>query len=362
MHSRDLLLDRFARTGRNHPYLSVTVNSICDLDCVFCKPRCMEDYGPKDRALSVKDFTEIARAAGNWGVRKVHVSGGEPTLRPDIRPILSALREGLGPGCTVGVTSHGNLRRGLSVEDLAEAGLTNLNVSLHSLDVGRSSTIMGGGTPSRSLETIQRALRIGLNVKVNCVVQRTYIADALDVVELARDLPIAVRLIELQKIGPARALFMREFVSEGEMREQMEEVLSGATDFPRSRLGVRSSGKYLSPKGWAGTIGFISNTSCASCSDANRIKITPTGVARPCVLHNRDIELKAYINEQRLDEVFEHLFASMLGRNENPAWGGVHHIDYDLRWDRVVRPSAKRVLPMIIEGGVEMSDRGQQKE
>ncbi|MET8740804.1 GTP 3',8-cyclase MoaA [Streptomyces sp. NPDC004728] len=337
----------FAATGRNHPYLAFTLNSLCNLDCVFCKPRCMPDYGHKDRPLAVSDYAAIAAEASAWKIRKAHCSGGEPTLRADILDVIAGLADGLGPDAAIGMTSHGNLRRGLSVEKLHSAGLTYLNLSLHSLDPDRSAEIMGGGDPRITRRTLDTALALGLRVKINCVLQRTYLDDAFAVAELARDLPIAVRLIELQNIGPAQALFDAEFISEAEVRDRLHEWFSNAGEVRRDELGVRSPGQYLRPDGWAGSIGFISNSSCATCSDANRIKITPTGVARPCILHNRDIPLKPHLAEGTLGNAFAHLFQAMLDRNTNDAWQGFHYVDYDLRWDRMERPEGAPVLPVL---------------
>ncbi|MET9153204.1 GTP 3',8-cyclase MoaA [Streptomyces griseoflavus] len=337
----------FAATGRNHPYLAFTLNSLCNLDCVFCKPRCMPDYGHKDRPLTVSDYAAIAAEAGAWKIKKAHCSGGEPTLRADILDVIAGLADGLGPKAAIGMTSHGNLRRGLSVEKLQNAGLTYLNLSLHSLDLDRSAEIMGGGDPRITRRTLDTALALGLRVKINCVLQRTYLDDAFAVAELARDLPIAVRLIELQNIGPAQALFDTEFISEAEVRDRLHEWFANAGEVRRDELGVRSPGQYLRPDGWAGSIGFISNSSCATCSDANRIKITPTGVARPCILHNRDIPLKPHLAEDTLGDAFAHLFQAMLDRNANDAWQGFHYVDYDLRWDRMERPEGAPVLPVL---------------
>ncbi|PNG93458.1 radical SAM protein [Streptomyces malaysiensis] len=343
---RDLLA-AFAATGRNHPYLAFTLNSLCNLDCVFCKPRCMPDYGHKDRPLNVADYAAIAREAGAWQVEKAHCSGGEPTLRADILDVIGALADGLGPDASIGLTSHGNLRKGLSIDRFHQAGLTYLNVSLHSLDPSRSATIMGGGDPHQARTTIDRALALGLKVKINCVLQRTYLNDAFEVAELAKSLPIAVRLIELQNIGPAQALFDTEFVSEAEARGHLIKWFADAGEISRGDLGVRSPGRYLQPMGWTGSIGFISNSSCATCSDANRIKITPTGVARPCILHNRDIPLKPHLADGTLSSAFGHLFRAMLERNSNEAWQGFHYVDYDLRWDRMERPESAPVLPVL---------------
>lgn len=343
---REQLRAQFAATGRNHPYLAFTLNSICDRDCVFCKPRCVEDYGPKDRPLQVADYQSIAREAGLWGVRKAHLSGGEPTLRTDVLGIVASLRDGLGADAKIGITTHGNLRRSLSVERLHAAGLTYINVSIHSLDPKRSADIMGGGDSTRAVGTMRTALDLGLQVKVNCVLQRSYLDDAFGVLDLARKLPISVRLIELQDIGPATLLFPTEFISEAEVTQRLTDLYADAGDVSRTALGVRSPGRYIQPAGWAGNFAFISNSSCATCSDANRIKITPTGVARPCILHNRDLELRHYLDGSGLHEAFAHLFTAILERDANPAWRGYHYVDYDLRWDRIERPKGVAVLPL----------------
>jgi GTP 3',8-cyclase len=343
---REQLRARFAATGRNHPYLAFTVNSICDRDCVFCKPRCVEDYGPKDKPLQVADYQAIADEAGLWGVRKAHLSGGEPTLRTDILGIIAALREGLGAAAKIGITTHGNLRRSLSVERLHETGLTYINVSIHSLNPKHSADIMGSGDPAHALGTVRTALALGLQVKVNCVLQRSYLDDAFAVLDLARELPISVRLIELQDIGPATLLFPKEFISEAEVTQRLSTLYADAGDVSRAALGVRSPGRYVQPAGWAGNFAFISNSSCATCSDANRIKITPTGVARPCILHNQDLELRDHLDGSGLHAAFAHLFTAILGRDANPAWRGYHYVDYDLRWDRIERPKGVAVLPL----------------
>lgn len=240
-YHRDLVA-AFAATGRNHPYLAFTLNSLCNLDCVFCKPRCMPDYGHKDRPLTASDYAAIAAEAGAWKIRKAHCSGGEPTLRADILDVIAGLADGLGPDSAIGMTSHGNLRRGLSVEKLHRAYSTYLNLSLHSLDPTRSAAIMGGGDPRTTRRTLDTALSLGLRVKVNCVLQRTYLDDAFAVAELARDLPIAVRLIELQNIGPAQALFDTEFISEADVRSRLHEW------FANSRRGPPGPARRPQPR------------------------------------------------------------------------------------------------------------------
>ncbi|MFE0219678.1 radical SAM protein, partial [Streptomyces albidoflavus] len=100
----------FAATCRNHPYLAFTLNSLCNLDCVFCKPRCMPDYGHKDRPLTASDYAAIAAEAGVWKIRKAHYSGGEPTLRADILDVIAGLADRRRPRAAVGKTRPRNQR------------------------------------------------------------------------------------------------------------------------------------------------------------------------------------------------------------------------------------------------------------
>ena len=76
-------------------------------------------------------------------------------------------------------------------------------------------------------------------------------------------------------------------------------------------------------------------------------------MARPCVLHNRDIELREHLADGTVDAAFAHLFEAIIGRDANPAWTGFHYIDYDLRWDRVERPKGAVVLPLTPVGVTE---------
>src|SRR5690606_16471593 len=128
---------------------------------------------------------------------------------------------------------------------------------------------------------------------------------------------------------------------EADVRDRLHQCITTAGEVPRDQLGVRSPGQYLRPGGWAGSIGLTANPSCATCSDATRIKIAPTAAARPCILHDRDVPPRPHT------AAVAHLLQAMLNRNTNPAWQGFHYVDYDLRWDRMERPERTPVLPLL---------------
>lgn len=328
--SKDEILDKYKKSGRNWPFLAFTINSFCNRQCIFCDAK-----NEVSDILTIDQYREIARVSNEWNISKAHLSGGEPTIRKDVVQILHVLNEELrSANKQLGITTNGSCSYEL-IDQMISAGLTNINFSLHSLNESNYKKIMGNGSPDDTVEKVKYCISRGLKVKVNCTLLRSYTSDAIDMLELARNYPIDLRFVELQEIGPAVDFFDTEFISEDEFC-MLPEVLSvlknrvGEKD--RQVIGVRSPGKYIRIKDWEGTFAFISNTSRPVCADGNRLKITPTGRLRPCTLENCDINLKEHFGKD-LDNVYQRVFYTMLNRDSNPCHRGFHYIDYNLRWD-----------------------------
>lgn len=324
-----LIREKFLRTKRNIPYLALTVNSVCNRDCLFCSPS-----NNKEEHLDLKDYQMIAREAACWGIKKAHISGGEPTLKRGIVQIIQILKEELGSQSQVNITTHGNIPQRL-INEMHEAGIDHINFSLHSLDPQNYREIMGGGNPDITIERIDLALNLGIKVKINAVIMRSYLDDTFSLLELARKRNIAIRFIELQEIGPAKKIFGKEFVSQDEFIQRAGLLLMDKNEVERTSLKVRAPGKYFNYEGWKGSVSFISNTSRPFCGDGNRIKITPNGYARPCTLNERDIYLGDYIDNNDLSSAFTYLFNCILNRDNDSCHRGFHYIDYDLRWENI---------------------------
>ncbi|MBO4616104.1 MAG: radical SAM protein [Lachnospiraceae bacterium] len=331
LFSREELLEKYKATGRNHPFLAFTVNSFCNRNCIFCDAKNHED-----KILNLEDYRKIAQAANRWGVTKAHLSGGEPTIRKEIVEIARIMDEELkGPKKQIGITTNGSLSFEL-IDKLIDAGVNTFNFSVHSLDKDNYESIMGAGDPEDVMKKVRHCLERGVRTKVNCTLMRSYLGDALEIIRLAKDLPLDVRLVELQYIGPAVNFFDKEFISETETLQQpgFREIMEHAYETKdRKKIGVRSPGTYYLIDGWKGSFGFISNTSRPFCADGNRIKITPSGRVRPCTIECADLDLETYLKEDKMDDVFKYLFLNYLNRDVNPNHRGYHYIDVDLRWD-----------------------------
>lgn len=334
MYSREELLERFIKTGKTHPALNFTANSTCNRQCIFCDAKNVEG-----KLLSPNQYKAIAAEANLWNITKASLSGGEPTLRKDIVEVVSALNEGLSSSKKqIGITTNGSLSYA-KLDSLIEAGLTSINFSIHSLNTENYKKIMGGGNPKDIIEKIEYCLSKGLQVKVNCTLMRSYIQDAYEMILLAKRLPISVRLIELQYIGPAKNFFDSEFVSESEMKKtpMFREIMKNNYSMgDRKQLGVRTPGIYHKIDGWKGMFSFISNTSHPICIGCNRIKITPSGRLRACILDYADVDLIPFLLENKLDEAFKYMFMNFIELDNNPYHKGYHYIDYNLRWNNYV--------------------------
>lgn len=89
---------------------------------------------PKKELLDTTEILKLARLFVGNGINKIRLTGGEPSIRPDLPEIVRELNELRPAGLkNIGMTSNGvALLRKLKV--LRESGLDALNLSLDTLD------------------------------------------------------------------------------------------------------------------------------------------------------------------------------------------------------------------------------------
>lgn len=101
----------------------------------YCMPAEGVPLCGRNELLSRDELSRLLRLFAALGVRKVRLTGGEPTLRPDLADVVRevAATEGI---ATVAMTSNGvALARRLPA--LRRAGLSALNLSLDTLRADR---------------------------------------------------------------------------------------------------------------------------------------------------------------------------------------------------------------------------------
>ena len=155
-------------SGRRIHYLRVSVTDRCNLRCTYCMPEEGVPFVPHERILSFERIASVVSAAAGLGFDKIRLTGGEPLVRKGIADLVSML-SGIDGIRSLAMTTNGTLLAPIAAE-LAQRGLSSINVSLDSLDPERYALVTRGGKLQSALEGIRAAQAAGLPVKLNVVV------------------------------------------------------------------------------------------------------------------------------------------------------------------------------------------------
>jgi len=276
------LLDSF---GRSINYLRISVTDRCNLRCLYCMPPEGVTRIPHREILTYEEIQTVAHAAAELGMNRIRITGGEPLVRAELPKLVRMLSqiEGIEE---LFLTTNGTLLKRHAPE-LKRAGLTRVNISLDTLKADKFRHITRLGELKDVLEGIEAARDAGLHpVKINTVVMRGINDDeVLDFAKMTYKDGWHVRLIELM---PFKGV--AEFVPSFELRQHIE--LLGKLETCTHLIGSGPA-MYYRLSGAAGTIGFISPvTELSFCSRCNRMRLTPDGRLRPCLLAEDEIDLK----------------------------------------------------------------------
>ncbi|MDP2718999.1 MAG: GTP 3',8-cyclase MoaA [Dehalococcoidia bacterium] len=269
-------------------YMRISVTDRCNLRCIYCMPEegiCLNDQ--KDM-LSYEEIFTLARAAAATGITKVRITGGEPLVRLGIVSLVEMLSK-INEIDDLSLTTNGLLLRRYAT-GLKNAGLKRVNVSLDTLRENKFKTITRGQGLEDVLKGIEAAKEAGLlPVKINVVVLRGINDD--EILDFARKTLTSdwnVRFIEFMPFG-SQQMDENRLVTVTEIRERL------ATFGPLIPVtGTQGGGpaKYYRFSGGKGSIGFISPVTEHFCFSCNRLRLTSTGMLRPCLLDEYEINLR----------------------------------------------------------------------
>ena len=189
------------RYGRVIDYLRVSVTDRCNFRCVYCMPPDGIPSVSHDDILRYEELLRLIRIFAELGIKHIRLTGGEPTVRRGLVKLVREIHDM--PGIeTISMTTNGFLLPTL-LDDLKDAGLSSVNISLDTLKEERFDEITRTqGNLPQVLDAIHLAEESGLNTKVNCVAMRGVNDDELaDIASLAKDRDIGVRFIEYMPIG-----------------------------------------------------------------------------------------------------------------------------------------------------------------
>ncbi|MDQ6633221.1 MAG: GTP 3',8-cyclase MoaA [Gemmatimonadota bacterium] len=283
------LRDQF---GRTIEYLRISVTDKCNFRCRYCMPLEGLPWLPKADILSYEEITEVVSQLSEMGLRRIRLTGGEPTIRPQLSTLVRMLRAV--PTVEDIALSTNGVKLPALASELAVAGLDRVNISADSLQADRIVAIARrdlGFDPVRAAEAAQAA---GLApIKLNVVVMRGMNDDeVVDFARLTVEHPWHVRFIELMPVGEMESLTEEHVVPSDEILRRIRSVygaLEPAAGPPRGN----GPATYSRIPGAQGTIGVITPMTHTYCGSCNRVRLTADGRLRTCLFGDHEVDLRA---------------------------------------------------------------------
>ena len=305
------MLENVVKDKYERPILSlrITLTNRCNVNCLYCHHDGM--VKSKDEMTADELYT-ICKIAKKIGVRKIRLSGGEPLLKKDIVEIVSKIAS-LGFK-DISMTTNGILLEKYA-QDLKDAGLDRVNVSLDTLDRKTFKLITKKDYLEDAKKGILKAVEVGLYpVKINMVIMKDINQNEIkDMFKFCKENDIVLQLIELiESENCDDDKFSEDYHYK---LDDIENELADIADDVREREFMQGRKKYYINGGEIEVVKPVDNAKfCANCS---RLRITPDGKIKPCLLRNDNlVELISHVRNGESEEKLEEIFINGINKRE----------------------------------------------
>jgi cyclic pyranopterin phosphate synthase len=268
-----------------------------------------------DNILSYKEIVKLTNIFVGLGVEKIRVTGGEPTIRPKIEGLISALSEINGIK-SISMTTNGLLLSDNKAKKLKQVGLEGVNISLDTFRADRFKSICGIDGVGKVLASIKAVDYAGLKLKINTVVIRGWNEDeVIDFVRFARNTRYTVRFIEFMPLDGTGIWAPDLVVSKKEMVKMINTEVNNLV--PLHNNTTSEPATLYSFADGKGTIGFIPSMTEPFCKYCDRIRITSDGRLLTCLFEKPGYDLKSLLREGKSDsEITRYILESMQKKPE----------------------------------------------
>lgn len=302
----DFTLDKYERPIVS---LRITLTNRCNVNCLYCH----HDGMVKSRdEMTADELYTICKIAKKLGVKKIRLSGGEPLLKKDIVEIVEKIASL--DFKDISMTTNGILLEKYA-QDLKDAGLDRVNVSLDTLDRKTFEFITKKDYLEDAKRGIIKAVEVGLYpVKINMVIMKDINQNEIDdMFEFCKEHDIVLQLIELIE---SENCDDDKFSADYHYKlDDIESELADIADEVHERKFMQGRKKYYIDGGEIEVVKPVDNASfCAKCS---RLRITPDGKIKPCLLRNDNlVELISYVRNGESEEKLEEIFINGINNRE----------------------------------------------
>lgn len=245
------------------------------------------DLTPKSSLLTTEEIIHLAKIFVEQGVRKIRLTGGEPTIRKDLTDIIGKLKA-IPNLENVGITTNG-LVLTRQLVNYHRAGLDAINISLDTLQPKKYEEITRRKGWERVIAGIDLAIQLGYKPKVNCVVMKDFNDNEVcDFVAMTQDRDVDIRFIEYMPFS-GNEWKTKKMISFKQMTDQIKEKFPEFKALPN---GPNDTSKAFHVPGFKGQVGFITSMTEHFCGSCNRLRITADGNLKVCLFGNTEVSLR----------------------------------------------------------------------
>lgn len=292
--------------GRQLDYVRISVTDRCNYRCRYCMPEEGVSWLEHDKILTYEELMSLCHLLHEMGVRKIRITGGEPTVRKGLTGFLWNLHEKI-PALHVALTTNGALLLSM-VDELSAIPLSGLNVSLDSLDPEKFRFLTRCG----SLEAVLQGIlafreQASVPLKINTVLMRGFNDEEVpQLLEFAKSCGAVLRLIEFMPLDDS--VWSRDrFISADEILESLPDREKWIPEFKARRIanhGVpEGPARYLVHEETGQRLGIIAAVGHHFCETCNRLRITATGELRSCLFSPEGVSLREPLRAKDLETV-----------------------------------------------------------
>ena len=303
-----MMIDPFDRIVN---YIRISVTDRCDFRCVYCMSENMT-FLPKKDLLTLEELDRLASTFIELGVKKIRLTGGEPLVRRDIMTLFHGLGRHLKTGDLeeLTVTTNGSQLERFS-EELVQAGVRRINVSVDTLDKEKFERITRWGKYDKVMAGIQAAKAAGLRIKINAVALKGVNDVEFDhMIRWCGEEGFDLTFIETMPLGEIDEDRTDQYLPLSKVRADLETRWT-LTDLP-DRTG--GPARYVKIEETGGKLGFITPLTHNFCESCNRVRITCTGHMYMCLGQDDEADLCTPLRASEGNDLLKEAILEGIGR------------------------------------------------
>ena len=288
-NKRPMLIDPF---GRRIEYLRLSLTDKCNLRCFYCMPNGFKDFEHKESWLTYNEIEKVIKAFTELGVARVRLTGGEPLVRKNISELARRLTTL--PGLDDLSLSTNAVLLARQADELQQAGISRINVSLDTLKPEAFSKITGGSLKP-VLDGLMAAKEAGFSpIKINMVAMKGINDDEFEeMVEFCLQHDFTLRFIETMPMGSTGDEAGKHYINLQSVKQQL------AKRYPLIPGVMHGGGpaRYVQIRNTRLRIGFITPISQHFCETCNRVRLSVDGTLYLCLGQDDKVALRPLLRD-----------------------------------------------------------------